>query len=244
MATIEDDGSLNAEVSHRLNELFGEENPGESSPPSPKKSPSSTDSAGAGGPDVHMNESAFRNNKKSSIKNLKALVFSIDWEITDETMVAFLNEIRCLQQKYQNDKIISLFLKLHESIGKYIKAKKARANPDSIKLAVSFYKSFEKALLTPGMTEIQKKKLLSAEVKKFKQFRQQVVIRKSAVPAGSEEARAAGDQMDIRPGEKMDADTAMPLDNRETADYVIRELTKVIKAEFNLLRQIMKNLGA
>ena len=85
----------------------------------------------------------------SPIRNLKALVFSIDWEITDETMVDFLAETNRLKQKYKDDQILSLFLKLHESIGKYIKAKKARAHPDSIKFVASVYKNFEKVLLIP-----------------------------------------------------------------------------------------------
>ncbi len=244
MATIEDDGSLNAEVSNRLDELFGDEDPNAGSPPSPKKSAAPVDrSRAAAKSDVHMDESAFDDDKDSPIKNLKALVFSIDWEITDETMVAFLKEIKHLQQIYQNDKILSLFLKLHESIGKYIKAKKARANPDSIKLAASFYKNFEKVLLTPGMNEVQKKKLLSGEVKKFKEFKQRVLMREGAMPQ-REDFDAADERMDVRVIEKAAAGPSMSSDSKELADYIIEEIRKTIKAEFHTLRQIIKNLGA
>ncbi len=240
MGKMDDDGSLGAEVSSRLDELFGDDD-AEDTP----VSAAGSETAGSAGdaPARSVKKSASAAGPKpvaepdtdSPIGNLKALVFSIDWEITDETMVDFLTETKKLQQQYKNDQILSLFLKLHESIGKYIKAKKARAHPDAIKFVASVYKSFEKVLLSPRMQQNQKKQLLSAEVKKFKDFKQRVLLRdESAGPAAVavETTAPAGALPQLSP------------ESREMADYIVEQIKKEIKAEFHTMRQILKNLGA
>lgn len=243
MTTKDEDGSLGAEVSNRLDELFGDDDS--------EVTPVSTDSSDA----VSVADGSKSRAKKSvkpradnlgenldadsPIRNLKALVFSIDWEITDETMVDFLAETNRLKRRYKDDQILSLFLKLHESIGKYIKAKKARAHPDSIKFVASVYKNFEKVLLSPKMKESQKKQLLSGEVKKFKDFKQRVLLRDGAgVPV--EVSVAASDVKVTQPA----SGAPMSLESREAIDYIVEQIKKEIKAEFHTMRQIIKNLGA
>jgi len=246
LTTKDDDGSLGAEVSSRLDELFGDDDDSEVTPvstvPSDAVSVAGESKRKAGKAVKPMADSASDNlDKDSPIRNLKALVFSIDWEITDETMVDYLVEVKRLMKEYKNDKILSLFLKLHASIGKYIKAKKARAHPDSIKFVASVYKNFEKALLTPGMKQSQKKKLLTAEVKKFKDFKQRVLLRDStAEPVHVVESVVVADDQRTKPisGEGLSKET------KEALDYMLEQIKKEIKAEFHTLRQIIKNLGA
>lgn len=244
MAMTDDDGGIGAEVTNRLDEMFGEEESPESS---------ATADAGkqaAGGESAQKtaqnngssNESA---DNDSPVKDLKALVFGIDWEITDDIMVSYLKEVKRLQQQYQNDQILSMFLKLHESIGKYIRAKKARAHPDAIKFVTSVFKNFETVLLTPNMSEPQKKRLLSGEVKKFKDFKQRVINQEknsaSAEPAVAEQ----GQQVQAgQPADTGKAKPAVSLESQEALDYIVEELKKTIKAEFHTMRQIIKNLGA
>ncbi|MBC2716440.1 MAG: hypothetical protein HF978_14135 [Desulfobacteraceae bacterium] len=245
MTTKDDDGSLGAEVSNRLDELFGDEDP-EVTPVSLDSSDavsvadeSKSTAKKAAKPSVDI--AADNLGDDSPIRNLKALVFSIDWEITDETMVDFLVETKRLKQQYKDDKILSLFLKLHESIGKYIKAKKARAHPDSIKFVASVYKNFEKVLLTPGMKENKKKQLLTSEVKKFKDFKQRVLLSKGAgEPAEAAESAGGADARVAQPV----SGAALSSESKEAIDYIVEQIKKEIKAEFHTLRQIIKNLGA
>lgn len=247
MTTKDDDGSLGAEVSSRLDELFGDDD-SEMSPVSEV----SSDAVSVAGESKRTSRKAVKPMADSSsddlgedspIRNLKALVFSIDWEITDETMLDFLAETKRLMQKYKNDKILSLFLKLHESIGKYIKAKKARAHPDSIKFVASVYKNFEKVLLTPGMKQSQKKKLLTAEVKKFKDFKQRVLLREGAAEPAEAEAYTPASAVTPTAVKSVSGE-ALSLETKEAIDYILEQLKKEIKAEFHTLRQIIKNLGA
>lgn len=246
MTTKDDDGSLGAEVSSRLDELFGDEDAAEvtgvsldSSDAVSVADESKRTAKTAAKPRVE--KAADDLDADSPIRNLKALVFSIDWEITDETMLDFLTETKRLQQKYKDDKIFLMFLKLHESIGKYIKAKKARAHPDSIKFVASVYKSFEKVFISPGMKENQKKQLLTAEVKKFKDFKQRVLLRDGAAePAEVVKSPARADAKVVTPV----SGAGMSLETKAAVDYILEQVKKEIKAEFHTLRQIIKNIGA
>ncbi len=247
MTMKDDDEGLSSEVSSRLDELFGDDDAGggpkiAAKPKGPD--PAVRDFKRQEKPAAATSESDA--DKDSPIRNLKALVFAIDWEITDESMVSFLKEVKRLQQKYQNDKVLSLFLKLHESIGKYIKARKAKAHPDAFKFVASVYKNFEKTLLTPGISEIQKKKLLAVEVNKFKEFKQRVLLREEAVE--QEEVavieETAVERAEERMPEKVQAALPSRLDSKEAIEYIVEELKKTIKAEFHTLRQLIKNLGA
>lgn len=242
MTTKEEDGSLGAEVSSRLDELFGDED-SEATPVSKGSSMavSGADDSRVTGRKVAKPTAATVVDddlgEDSPIRNLKALVFSIDWEITDETMVDFLAETDRLLQIYKNDKILTLFLKLHESIGKYIKAKKARAHPDAMKFVASVYKNFEKVLLTPGMKENQKKQLLASEVNKFKDFKERILLRGEPTSEVAPERMAA-------PAVRSGVGPTLSLESKEAIEYIVEQLKKEIKAEFHTLRQIIKNLGA
>lgn len=201
MNRTEDDDGLGAEVNSRLDEMFGDDDPEEF------------------------------DEQDSPIRNLKALVAGIDWEISDESMSAFLKEIRFLQDKYQSDKNLSMFLKLQETIGKYIKAKKARAHPDAIRFVVEVFRNFETVLMQPDMPETEKKRLVSSDIRKFKEFKQQVLSRG---PGSEQKDRAPVSS--VKP--------AAVLENKEALDYIVEELKKTIKSELQVIQQIIKNLGA
>jgi len=236
----DEDANLNAEVSSRLDELFGGEDPEE--PPVDETSDAPTGKTRE--EKTSRREKAggkAKSGEATPIDNLKALVFSIDWEITDKTMKEFLQEVKRLKAKYQDDRIYLLFLKLHESLGKYIKARKARAHPDSIKLVTSVYKKFEKALLSPELSEAEKKKLISGEVKKYKNFKQRILSQEGTAEALGE-GKEAGEAAPIAAPEEVP--TGLSPESRELADYILSEVKKTIQEEFRILRQLIKNMGA
>ena len=57
------------------------------------------------------------------LKDLKAILLSIEWEITDETMGSLISEIGSLERVYEKDKIFYTFLQLLRSVAKYIQAR-------------------------------------------------------------------------------------------------------------------------
>jgi HAMP domain-containing protein len=110
----------------------------------------------------------------SPLKDLKPVVLSIDWEINDEIMTKFMAQVDSVKDTYKDDKILLMFLQLLGSAGKHIKAKKASSDPDVIRLLNSVYASLEKVILSQGMTEADKKKILLVQVNKFKKVREKI----------------------------------------------------------------------
>ena len=149
-----------SEVSSRLDDLFGK---------TEKTGPS-------------LNDKDLIAPQESPILDLNAIVLSIEWEITDEILARFIDEISRLKTLYNDDLILSSFLKLHGSVGKYLSIQKVNAHPDSIRLLQSLFVGFEKVVNSPEMKDVEKKKILSAEVTKFKQLREQVLLAPKGVP--------------------------------------------------------------
>lgn len=118
--------------------------------------------------------------KASELVGLKAIVLSIEWEITDQTMDQLIAETDRLITIYSDNKIVLALLKLLSSIGKYINVKKVNAHPDSIKLLHSVHSNLQELGASGTLTEAQSSKILSGEVAKFKKLKQQLALKAQA----------------------------------------------------------------
>ena len=257
MAKTEDDGGIGAEVENRLDELFSEDDVFESEGPL-----EIADSAEGGGADDFFEEGADTGDESGTadysaateevgngldraedpVHNLKALVSEIEWEITDEAMQGYLDEVGILKEKYRQDTILLMFLRLHESIGRYIRARRARAHPDAIKFVASLFTSFEKVIRNPEMPIEQRKRLLSGELKSFKEFKTRLQGRKrragSALP---ERAAARGvDEKTAGASSGLESPEAIEL----LADQIVQKLRDTIAEEVSKAVQLLEKRGA
>ncbi len=114
------------------------------------------------------------------LTELKSIVLSLDWEITDESMTRFVQEVEKLKKTYRDDKILVSFLGLLDSVGKYIKTHKAKAHPNASKLLNSAYMSLEKVIVSKDITEPERRKIFVSQVKSFKRLKEQIALRKAA----------------------------------------------------------------
>jgi len=153
-----DNDSLTLEVETRLDDLFGD------------LGEFADDSVDDG----------FNGFKESPLRDLKAIVLSIDWEISDKIMTDFIKEVEKLKERYKSDEILVMFFKLLVSIGRYIRSKRASAHPDAIKLLISSYNSVEKVILEKGISGEEKKSILYNEATKFKKLKDQIAFAKAA----------------------------------------------------------------
>jgi hypothetical protein len=191
----------------------------------------------------------------SPLRELKAIVLSIDWEIDDEIMTGLIEELMKLEKVYQNDKVSLMFIQLLGSTGKYIKANKANAHPDSINVLMSVYQGFEKVVQSKGITDQEKKKTLLAEVEKFKALKEQIASKKVS-PGVKKEVKKPPKEMEavIQEQEKetvpieeikiteetpeevprVDAETS-PM--QEAFVFALDEIKQAIKDEFKALRE-------
>lgn len=204
----------------------------------------------------------------SPLRDLKAIALSIDWEIDDEIMTQLNDEVEELKEKYRDDNVIVLFLRLLGSVGKYIKANKASSHPDAIKMLNSVFINLEKVVTSEGMQETDREKMLLGEVKRFKKLKENIAIRKTAgakekeiegseetEPMIIEEPQKIGIAMQegLRPPE-METEEIRPLPGEITTEvsdiaqmqpheafaYALDEIRQVIKAEFKALRAEIK----
>ena len=150
MAEPNDNDSLNPERENRLEDLSGN---GETTLPDGQ----------AKGAAVHY-----------PLSELKNLILSIDWEITDEILEKLLQQIRDLNMTYQHDKIVLTFLQILNSLGGYIKKNRANAHPKTFKTLNSVFSSLDKVVLTRDMADSEKKKILSAEMNRYKKLKIQI----------------------------------------------------------------------
>lgn len=159
------DATIVDEVEKRLDDLFGDEDDGSGFDPEKTGGRAEADP---------VLEEYSGDVEETPLKDLKSTVLSIEWEITDDIMGKFLDQVEKLKKEYPDDKIIQMFLQLLGSVGRYIKVKKASADPDVVKLLNSAYAGLEKVLLTEEISETERKKLLVVEVNKFKKLKERL----------------------------------------------------------------------
>ena len=260
------DNSLDSEIAKRLDYLFGEgENGSDDDLPietdgkevaaneSPEEQPSAAESAIS---DIEELSAAQPDDESVPddypLAELKNLVLSIDWEITEETLAGLLSEIENLKNTYKSEKIISMFLQLLSSLGQYIKTNRGNAHPKTFKILNSVFTRLEEVVLTENISEADKKNLLRAEIQEYKRLRTTVSKRKAA-EAGRKEVQAAAkveprarivkyaEQAQlVAPADQ--TDEAVVAVTSESLAEVVRELKEFIHSELNALKQELKKL--
>ena len=274
MVDKSNDNNLDSEIAKRLDDLFGEgdTSTGDENPIEAKDTVAEENNAREKQAvlaeeeifdltDVAAKEPAGEDvSDDYPLSELKNLVLSIDWEITDEALDSFLSQIDSLKATYKNQKIILTFLQLLGSLGVYIKTNRGNAHPKTFKILNSVFSRLEDVVLSANMAESEKKKLLRAEMDKYKQLRNQVskkkaakVIRKEVISAPKEieslikaplkkEAARSGREVSAKAAKHSLAtgpDTPQSLDSLSEA---VEELKKFIHSELNALKQELRIL--
>ena len=234
MARQNDEDSLSSELESRLDDLFGEDDKFTEGP------------VAAEVPDDYP------------LAELKNLVLSIDWEITDEVLISFLSQIKKLKTTYKDDKIILTFLQILDSLGEYIKTNRGKAHPKTFKILNSVFSRFDDVILSKDMQESEKKRILRTEMAKYKELRTQIsrdkaakTPRKAAKPAKkiiskeqqlSVEATPAPatEKPAIVPKEEITAPGVSGVSYSEEIAKAVEEIKEFIHTEFKSLREALQ----
>ncbi len=204
MESPTDDDVVNEEVEGRLDNLFGDE-----------------DTA------ADILEDSYESDD-SPLRELKTIVLSLDWEITDEIMTNFVEQVTALKDRLKDDKIILVFLQLLGSLGEYIRINKGKSHPGAFKILTSLFNELDKVAQSKDLTESDKKKILSAELTKYKTLKEQLI---KAKPKKEEK------ESEISPEKK----TVEPVGLKDLAT-AINEIKQLVKTEFKALRAELKSL--
>ena len=173
MADSKDVDTLSSELENRLDDLFGDNN----------VEPS----------DADENDIAAH----YPLAELKNIILSIDWEITDEVLEKLLQQIKDLKLTYKHDKIVLTFLQILNSLGDYIKTNRAKSHPKTFKILNSVFSSLDKVVLARDMPETAKKKILRAEMNCYKELRTQISQGKTAAQPKPKAKPARADKPEV-----------------------------------------------
>lgn len=229
--------TLNGELENRLDEIFDDEGgpvfEEESSETTQEVAPEQAEEQEAEEaeiefepepePQVEPEPRAEPAAPRSPLENLKAVVLSLDWEITEQTLEELQAEVKVLKQTYEQDKIISTFLQLLESLGRYIKVHKAHSHPQAVQLFIKTFEGLERAATDQSLDKAGKKKILMTQVDRFKDLQSKVRQVKGKAPA----AETAGESA---------APDLSGMSVQQAVAYAMNEIIKTINHRFDALR--------
>lgn len=116
----------------------------------------------------------YTDDEDSVLGRLKSIILSIEWEITDEILRQFNEELQELRGVWENEKINLIYVQALEKISRYIYKEKSSAHPHAIKLLLTFYSNLEKIVSDESLSEREKKKTLKADIELFEKLKKQI----------------------------------------------------------------------
>lgn len=157
------------------------------------------------------------------LKDLKSSILSMDWEITDEGLTTFIEQIESLETQVADDKVNQKHLKILNSLGKYLRSRKSKAHPDTIKRIMSVYSALEESVTNSGLSQADREKRLKEEIIQFQQLKSQIV----------------------KPNSQASPKKVQETMQTASVDAVIKaidDLKSTIAAEFTAIREELKRL--
>jgi hypothetical protein len=205
--------------------------------------------------------------EQSRLSNLESVVLTLDWEISDETVSSFLSEVESLKASLSRDKLQDNFLKILQSLGKYLQRRKGEALPETINLLHTVFADFKQVLETQEISRKQKKDLLLKDIERYNALKSKIAGHKAdtnaeAGVASSKTASPVSGEAGTPPvteeqqNARASASTGTPEEDNaagsaaarpdggapaeKTVLEAVEELKEVIRDEF---RQLRKDLG-
>lgn len=108
------------------------------------------------------------------MEEVKAVILSIDWEISDITLTGFNSTVHPLMERLKSNKLHFSFLKIMQSIVGYVAKNKANSHKDSIGLLRRVFSDYERMVRTPGLSPLEKKALAEASIQAFGEFKRKL----------------------------------------------------------------------
>ncbi|MBI4774578.1 MAG: hypothetical protein HY788_10420 [Deltaproteobacteria bacterium] len=112
------------------------------------------------------------------LESLKSLVMTIDWEISESTLSALLEELESLRSRYADNKPVSILLKMMTSLSGYVQKHKADSHPESIQLFHSVAKDLTSIVEDPGMDPRTRNAIVKKDIDWFQSLKSEIVSAK------------------------------------------------------------------
>ena len=134
--------SMNEELDSRLDELFDDNKPA----------------------------SALKKTEKKTnpLESLQATVLEMEWEIKDSNIDQYLAELQQVGSRFKGEKALCIYVKILDTMGRYLKAKKANAHPETVSFLKVIYDDFQVAVTLP---DDERNRSAAKQVNAFKKFK-------------------------------------------------------------------------
>ncbi len=180
---------------------------------------------------------------ENPLQVLKVLVLSIDWEISEDTVRGFLQEIGRLSRKHGDDPVNRKWFELLTGIGQYVYRRKTDIHPEAIRLLHAVYADLEASFFPDRMPEQQRRERLLSRVAEYNRLRETV---RSGGTSESEKAPSPKPpEGAIVQAPSEDSQPEIPVASRSDDDRMLlheafaqalESMRQLIQAEFRALR--------
>jgi hypothetical protein len=110
--------------------------------------------------------SKFKDFETLSLANLKSIIMSLEWEVTDDHLIDLMQEIKRLQKAcIKNDQLQKLF-RLLFNLGRYIRIHKSHTNPYIFKMLFRVYNGSAK-IASGNYSNHENTKIVNNEIKHY-----------------------------------------------------------------------------
>jgi hypothetical protein len=110
---------------------------------------------------------------ESPLKDLKSIMLSLEWEVSDSMLAQLDDEVNHLEPLYAGDPIIQGFLRIIRFVERTIRVRGA-AGQDAMNLLLSVYDHLENVLVPERMTEAEKHHFLMESIRQYQSWVEEV----------------------------------------------------------------------
>ena len=147
----------------------------------------------------------------ADLEELKAVILSVDWEISNITMKGFDRVLSRLETQLKARKIHYAFLRIMHQIGAHIARHKGNSHRDAVPLLRWVFQQYEQLVRHPDMAVEDQKKLAQENIQAFQKFKRKVT-------SGADRAQVAAPSGNLSDQQTATAVTQMqsPLEETRT----------------------------
>ena len=156
-----------------------------------------------------------------SLRNFKAAILELDWEVSDDSLARFSAALKALGEEKIQNKSALILIQGMQALGQYISDERAQAHPEVFNLLHSFHDGLEQILDTgpAAPDQHQKKNILLDKVNRLNHLKTLIAPKDSEIPATIPIPQAAAQPEPVAPvaGEAQEAATSAAFISEATA---------------------------
>jgi hypothetical protein len=108
----------------------------------------------------------FQHFETPSLANLKSIIMSLEWEVTDDHLIDLMQEIKRLQKAYNKNHQLQKLLRLLFHLGRYIRIHKSHTHPYIFKMLFRVYNGSAK-IASGNYSNHGNAKIVNDEIKHY-----------------------------------------------------------------------------